>query len=97
MESLKHILVNGWFNSRPVIGNRDVDFAPGGPHPYTQDGVASGRASREEAVRLSVFRFAVREAGEPPEPSPVRRAGVSVVSLGQCLGGKGPEQLRKNR
>ena len=50
---------------------------------------------REEAVRLSVFRFAVREAGKPSKPPPVRRAGVSVVPLGQCLRGKGAEELRK--
>src|SRR5258708_18298908 len=48
----------------------------------------------EEAVRLSVFRFAVGEAGQPSKPPPVRRAGVSVVALGQCLRGEGSE-LRK--
>src|SRR5580698_5604101 len=51
---------------------------------------------REEAVGLSVFRFAVREAGKPSKPPPVRRAGVSVVPLGQCLRGKGSEELRKD-
>jgi hypothetical protein len=50
---------------------------------------------REEAVRLSVFRFAVCEAGKPSKPPPVRGAGVSVVPLGQCLRGKGSEELRK--
>ena len=57
--------------------------------------VAVQAHEREEAVRLSVFRFAVREAGKPSKPPPVRRAGVSVVPLGQCLRGQGPEELRK--
>src|SRR5258708_29726896 len=57
--------------------------------------VAVPAHEREEAVRLSVFRFAVREAGKPSKPPPVRRAGVSVVALGQCLSGKGSEELRK--
>ena len=57
--------------------------------------VAVQAHEREEAVRLSVFRFAVREAGKPSKPPPVRRAGVSVVPLGQCLRGKGSEELRK--
>src|SRR5258707_15700990 len=51
--------------------------------------VAVQAHEREEAVRLSVFRFAVGEAGKPSKPPPVRRAGVSVVPLGQCLRGKG--------
>src|SRR5580704_6674885 len=58
--------------------------------------VAVQAHEREETVRLSVFRFAVREAGKPSKPSPVRRAGISVVSLGQCLRGKGSEELRKD-
>jgi hypothetical protein len=53
------------------------------------------QATKGEAVRLSVFRFAVREAGKPSKPPPVCRAGVSVVPLGQCLRGKGSEELRK--
>ena len=57
--------------------------------------VAVQAHEREEAARLSVFRFAVREAGKPSKPPPVRRAGVSVVPLGQCLCGKGSEELRK--
>src|SRR5580704_3207829 len=51
---------------------------------------------REEAVRLSVFRFAIGETGQPAKPPPVRRAGVSAVPLGQCLRGKGSEELRKH-
>src|ERR1700722_441551 len=58
--------------------------------------VAVQAHEREEAVRLSVFRFAVREAGKPSKPSPVRRAGVSIIPLGQCLRGKGSEELRKD-
>src|ERR1700722_8753654 len=58
--------------------------------------VAVQAHEREEAVRLSVFRFAVGEARKPSKPSPVRRAGVSVVSLGQCLRGEGSEELRKH-
>ena len=58
--------------------------------------VAVQAHEREEAVRLSVFRFAVGEAGKPPEPPPVRRAWVSVVALGQCLRGKASEELRKH-
>jgi hypothetical protein len=50
---------------------------------------------REETVRLSVFRFAVREAGKPSKSPPVRRAGVSVIPLGQRLRGKGSEEHRK--
>ena len=57
--------------------------------------VAVQAHEREEAVRLSVFRFAICEAGKPSKPPPVRRAGVSVVPLGQCLRGKGSEELRK--
>src|SRR5580698_9438071 len=57
--------------------------------------VAVQTHEREEAVRLSVFGFAVRKAGKPSKPPPVRRAGVSVVPLGQCLRGEGPEELRK--
>src|SRR5258708_39417036 len=34
-------------------------------------------------------------ATEPSKPPPVRRAGVSVVPLGQCLRGKSSEELRK--
>jgi hypothetical protein len=51
---------------------------------------------REEAVRLSLFGFAVGEAGKPSEPSPIRRDGVSVVPLGQCLRGEGSEELWKD-
>ena len=58
--------------------------------------VAVQAHEREEAVRLSVFRLAVREAGKPSKPSPVRRAWVSVVPLGQRLRGKGSEELRKH-
>jgi hypothetical protein len=50
---------------------------------------------REEAVRLAVFGLAIREAGKPSKPSPVRSAGVSVIALGQCLSGKGSEELWK--
>jgi hypothetical protein len=57
--------------------------------------VAMQAHEREETVRLSVFRFAVGEAGQPSKPPPVRRAGVSVVPRGKCLGGKGSEELRK--
>src|SRR5258708_34766830 len=57
--------------------------------------VAVQAHEREEAVRLSVFGFAVREAGKPSKPPPIRRAGVSVVPLRQCLSGKGSEELRK--
>src|SRR5258707_4904766 len=57
--------------------------------------VAVQAHEREEAVRLSIFRFAVSEAGKPSKPPPVRRAGVSVVPLGQCLRDKGSEKLRK--
>jgi hypothetical protein len=52
---------------------------------------------REEAVRLSVFKFAVREAGKPSKPPPVRRPGISVVPLRQCLRCKGSEELWKDR
>ena len=58
--------------------------------------VAVQAHKREEAVRLSVFRFAVGEAGKPSKPPPVRRAGVSVVPLGQCLRDKGSEKLGKH-
>src|ERR1700677_1088504 len=51
---------------------------------------------REEAVRLSVFRFAIGKARESSKPPPVRRAGVSVIPLGQCLRGKRSEELRKH-
>jgi hypothetical protein len=66
-------------------------------HRVLLPGVDAQAHEREEAVRLSVFGFAVDEAGKPSKPLPVRRAGVSVVSLGQCLGGKGSEELRKHR
>jgi len=58
-------------------------------------GVAVQAHERKETVRLSVFGFAVREAGKPSKPPPVRRAGVSVVPLGQCLSSKGSKELRK--
>ena len=35
-------------------------------------------------------------SGQPSKPPPVRCAGVSVVPLGQCLRGKGSEELRKH-
>jgi hypothetical protein len=57
--------------------------------------VAVQAHEREEVVRLSVFRFAVGEAGKPSKPPPIRRAGVSIVPLRQCLSGKGSEELRK--
>jgi hypothetical protein len=47
----------------------------------------------EEAVRLSVFRFAIGKAGQPSKPPPVRRAGVSVVPLRQCLRGQASEVI----
>ena len=58
-------------------------------HRVLLPGMAAQSHEREEAVRLSVFRFAVGKAGKPPKPYPVRRAGVSVVPLGPCLRGKG--------
>ena len=58
-------------------------------------GVAVQTHEREEVVRLSVFRFAVSEAWKPSKPPPIRRAGVSIVPPGQCLSGKGSEELRK--
>src|SRR3984885_8392852 len=51
---------------------------------------------REKAVRVSVFRFEIGKARQPSKPPPVRSAGVSVVPLGQCLRGKGSEELRKH-
>ena len=51
---------------------------------------------REEAIRLSVLGFAVGEAGEPPEPPPVRRAGVSIVALAKRLCGESSEELWKH-
>ena len=50
--------------------------------------VAVQAHEREEPVRLSVFRFAVGEAGKPSKASPDRRAGVSIIPLGQCLAAK---------
>ena len=64
-------------------------------HRVLSSTVAVQAHEREEAIRLSVFRFAVGEAGQSSKPPPVRRAGVSVVPLGQCLRGKGSEELRK--
>src|SRR5258708_31519249 len=65
-------------------------------HRVLLSSVAVQAHEREEAVPLSVFRFAVREAGKPSQRPPVRRAGVSVVPLGQCLRGKGSEELWKH-
>ena len=44
-----------------------------------------GGARKGRGRRLSVLGFAVGEAGKPSKPPPVRRAGVGVVPLGQCL------------
>jgi hypothetical protein len=81
----------------PARGPRRVSLslAEGLRHRVLLSAVAVQAHEREEAVRLSVFRFAVREAGKPSKPPPVRRAGVSVVPIGQCLRGKGSEELRK--
>src|SRR4051812_33907446 len=64
-------------------------------HRVLFSAVAVQAHEREETVRLSVFRFAVREAGKPPKPPPVRRAGICVVPLGQSLRGERSEELRK--
>jgi hypothetical protein len=64
-------------------------------HRVLLSGVAVQTHEREEAVRLAVSGLAIREAGKPSKPPPVRRAGVSVIALGQCLSGKGSEELRK--
>ena len=60
-------------------------------------GMALQAHEREEAVRLSVFRLAVRKAGESPKPPPVGSAGVGIIPPGQCLRGKGSKELRKHR
>jgi hypothetical protein len=66
-------------------------------HRVLASAVAVQAHEREEAVRLSVFRFAIGKAGKPSKPPPVRRTGVSVAPLGQCLRGKGSEKLWKYR
>lgn len=66
-------------------------------HRVLLPGMALQAHEGEEAVRLSVFGFAVREAGKPSKPSPVCRAGVSVVPLGQSLCAKGSEKFWKQR
>ena len=47
----------------------------------------------KQAVRSLVLGFAVRKAGEPAEPPPVRRARVGVVASGEGLRCEGAEKL----
>jgi hypothetical protein len=54
-------------------------------HRVLFSAVAVQAHEREETVRLSVFGFAVREAGKSSKPPPIRRAGISVVPLGYQL------------
>src|SRR5580658_5875550 len=48
-------------------------------------GVAAEPNEREETIRLAVLGFAVGEAGESPEPPPVRRAWIGIVATCQRL------------
>ena len=51
---------------------------------------------REQAIVSFVFGFAVGEAGQPAEASPVGCAWIGAVSGGQSLGSEGAEELGKN-
>jgi hypothetical protein len=48
-----------------------------------RSGCGAGR--RKETIRLAVLGFAVGEAGESPEPPPVRRAWIGIVASCQRL------------
>jgi hypothetical protein len=40
---------------------------------------------RKQAIELAVLGFAVGEARQPPEPSPVRSAWIGIVAIGKRL------------
>jgi hypothetical protein len=60
------------------------------------------RVFKEFAVQMAptlfpaVPGFAIGKAGKPPKPPPIRRAGVGIVSLRQCLRGEGSEEFRNS-
>ena len=59
-------------------------------------GVAAEPNEREETIRLAVLGFAVGEAGESPEPPPVRRAWIGIVATGKRLRGESSDELWKH-
>ena len=46
----------------------------------------------EETIGLAVLGFAIREAWEPPEPPPVRRARIGIVATGKRLCGESSDE-----
>ncbi len=59
-------------------------------------GVALEANERVEAFRLLVLGLAVCKAWQSAETSPVRRAGIGVVSTCERLSGEGAEELWKD-
>ena len=59
--------------------------------------VTSELNERERAIGLAVLGFAIGEARQPPEPSPVCSAGVGIVATGKRLCSESCDELWQYR
>jgi hypothetical protein len=57
-------------------------------------GMADEPNEREEAIRLSIFGFAIGEAGEPADSTPAGGARIGLVASRQSLCCETSNQLR---
>ena len=64
-----------------------------GRHPILFATVTPELNEGEQAIELAVLGFAVGEARQAPEPSPVRSAWIGIIAIGKRLCGDSSDEF----